>query len=122
MLRNLFLNSGPVAYPLLVISLVLFACLFAQTIAWVSAKISRRTYIPLFSFEKWIEPLGGIAVSLGLLGSVVGFIRAFGAFVLGQVEPHILVSGLSTAYYSTAFGLSLSIIALASSYIFSLAR
>ncbi|MCD5401822.1 MotA/TolQ/ExbB proton channel family protein [candidate division NPL-UPA2 bacterium] len=121
MLRELMVKSGPVAYPLLIVSLFLFACLFAEGSALLMAKLRRKACVPLFSFAKFVEPLSTIAVSLGLLGSVVGFIRAFRAFD-GQLNPHILVSGLSEAYYSTAFGLGLSILALVSAYIFSLAR
>ena len=67
--------------------------------------------------KKLIEPLEGVAVSLGLLGSVSGFIKAFGAFS-GQLDPARLSSGLKEAYYTTLVGLTLSIVAAVTCYLF----
>lgn len=118
MLRALLVKSGVVAFPLLVVSILLFGFIFSQTFFYFF-KHRRKENTGFFSSSKFIEPLAGIAVSLGLLGSVTGFIRAFSAFN-GKLDPNILTSGLSEAYYSTAFGLVLSIAALTSSYLFSL--
>lgn len=121
MLKHLILKSGLVGYPLLIISILLFGYIFGQIIAWLWAKLRHRDFFAEpYCHTRLIGPLGGIAVSLGLLGSVTGFIRAFSAFN-GKLDPTILTLGLSEAYYSTAFGLTLSIIALVSSYVFNLA-
>ena len=63
----------------------------------------------------------GVAVSLGLLGSVSGFIKAFGSFS-GLMDPTRLTAGLKEAYYTTLVGLTLSIIGMVSCYIFDFFR
>jgi len=63
-----------------------------------------------------LEPLAGMAVSLGLFGSVVGFIAAFGGFQQG-VNVSTLASGLSVAYWTTGVGIVTSLIATLGSYL-----
>lgn len=63
-----------------------------------------------------LEPLAGVAVSLGLFGSVVGFISAFSGFQQG-VNVSTLASGLSIAYWTTGVGIATSLIATLGSYL-----
>lgn len=112
MLREIFSKCGIVGYPLLVVSLLMFSFIFAQLLA-----IFRRGSQSGVAYKRLIEPLEGVAVSLGLLGSVSGFIKAFGAFS-GQLDPMRLTSGLKEAYYTTLVGLTISIIGAVSCYFF----
>lgn len=112
MLREIFSKCGIVGYPLLIVSLLIFGFIFAEIVA-----MFRRGSRDTRAYKKLIEPLEGVAVSLGLLGSVSGFIKAFGAFS-GQLDPMRLTSGLKEAYYTTLVGLTLSIVAAVSCYLF----
>jgi len=112
MLREVLSKCGFVGYPLLVVSLLMFSFIFAQVLS-----IFQRGSRIRADYKKLIEPLEGVAVSLGLLGSVSGFIKAFGAFS-GQLDPMQLTAGLKEAYYTTLVGLSLSIIGAISCYFF----
>jgi len=114
MLREIFTRCGFVGIPLFAISVLMFSFIFAHI---VSAFLSwGQNGIP---YKKLIQPLEGVAVSLGLVGSVSGFIKAFGAFG-GQLDPLRLTSGLKEAYYTTLVGLTLSIFGAVSCYIFDL--
>ena len=112
MLREIFVRCGIVGIPLLVVSVLMFSFIFAHLIAvfWRGSKGG-------IAYKKLIEPLEGVAVSLGLLGSVSGFIKAFGSFS-GQLNPAQLTGGLKEAYYTTLIGLSLSVIGAVSCYVF----
>jgi len=112
MLREIFSKCGFVGYPLLVVSLLMFSFIFAQLLS-----LFRRGGQSGLAYKRLIEPLEGVAVSLGLLGSVSGFIKAFGAFS-GQLDPMRLTSGLKEAYYTTLVGLTISIIGMVSCYFF----
>jgi len=112
MLREIFSKCGFVGYPLLFVSLLMFSFIFAQIL-----DIFRRGSQSGVAYKTLIEPLEGVAVSLGLLGSVSGFIKAFGAFS-GQLDPMRLTAGLKEAYYTTLVGLTISIIGAVSCYFF----
>ena len=62
-----------------------------------------------------LNVLGNIAPMIGLLGTVYGMIRAFGALVEsgGQPDPVTLAAGISTALVTTLWGLLVAIPALA---------
>ena len=112
MLKEIFTKCGIVGYPLLVVSVFMFSFVFAHIVSifWHGRKGG-------IAYKKLIEPLEGVAVSLGLLGSVSGFIKAFGSFS-GQLDPSQLTAGLKEAYYTTLVGLTLSIIGSVSCYVF----
>ena len=112
MLKEIFTKCGFVGYPLLIISIFMVSFIFAHI---VSIFWDRKT--GGIAYKKYIEPLEGVAVSLGLLGSVSGFIKAFGAFN-GQLDPMRLTLGLKEAYYTTLVGLTISIVGAVSCYIF----
>ena len=112
MLHEIFIRCGIVRYPLLGVSLLMFGFIFAHLIS-MFLRGSRGG----IAYKKLIEPLEGVAVSLGLLGSVSGFIKAFGSFS-GQLDPAQLTGGLKEAYYTTLIGLTLSIIGAVSCYVF----
>ncbi len=68
-------------------------------------------YLPMLHF------IGKISPSLGLLGTVTGMIKTFHYLSL-NVESQQLAQGISEALITTAFGLSISIPALAAYYYF----
>lgn len=67
-----------------------------------------RRYLRLFNGVATVTPL------LGLLGTVVGMIRAFNSIATSQAmgRPELLASGISQALLTTAAGLSVAIPAL----------
>jgi biopolymer transport protein ExbB len=70
--------------------------------------------LPILSVTAQVAPL------LGLLGTVVGMIRAFLAVerMAGRVEPSVLAGGIWEALITTAFGLSIAIPSLLFYYYF----
>ncbi len=70
-----------------------------------------------FELERHLTALGvvaSISPLLGLLGTVVGMIQVFTTLVVtGGGDPTTLAGGISTALITTAFGISVAIIAIA---------
>lgn len=66
--------------------------------------------------ERFLNPLGTIAVItplLGLLGTVIGMIKVFALIQMGGVgDPGLLAGGISEALITTAAGLTVAIPAL----------
>ena len=71
------------------------------------------------SHLRGLEMVAAIAPLLGLLGTVIGMVKAFAGIGDGgaQVDPAILASGIWEALLNTAAGLSVAIPALAAYYI-----
>ena len=114
MFEQLISKCGPFFIPQLLLSVTTFGLLLAYFMAWL-----RRELFPgEMPWEKTLEPLSGIAVTIGLLGSVVGFIVAFGGFQNG-LDVETLTLGLGTAYYTTGFGIVTSLAASLGSYMLS---
>jgi len=59
----------------------------------------------------YLAMLGNVAVLMGLLGTILGLIRAFGAVAEADAASKAteLAKGISEAMYNTAFGLSVAI-------------
>lgn len=79
-------------------------------------EIDRRARNELASLRKWLRTLelsASVAPLLGLLGTVLGMIAAFGELQAagGRVDPGLLAGGISTALLTTAGGLIVAIIA-----------
>jgi len=107
-------NCGVFAWLQIPLSVLVVGVLLAYALAYY-----RREILPGDApWEKTLEPLGGIAVTIGLLGSVAGFIVAFGSFKEGLDVPGI-VSGLGTAYWTTGLGIVTSLVASLGSYVLS---
>jgi len=105
-------NCGLFAWPQLGLSLLTAGVLIGYLIA------TARREIPSGScpWTRTLEPLAGISVTLGLLGSVVGFIGAFGGFCDG-LDVQRLTAGLSVAYWTTALGIITSLAACGGAYL-----
>ncbi|WP_033917023.1 MotA/TolQ/ExbB proton channel family protein [Campylobacter sputorum] len=75
-------------------------------------EVSQKTWSEQFEKGGWILGLCvGAAPQLGLLGTVVGMIKSFGALSI-QNNAIQVANGISEALYTTAFGLLVAIPAL----------
>lgn len=65
--------------------------------------------------------IASLATMLGLLGTVLGMIDVFSSIagLKSAVSPAMISSGIKKAMYTTAYGLSISIVALTVHYILS---
>ncbi len=68
----------------------------------------------LFRKVEYLNIIGNLAPLMGLLGTVLGMIRAFGAMqeMHGAYKPENLAGGISLALVNTFLGLAVAIIAL----------
>lgn len=108
---------GPFFVPQLTLSVLTVALVCGYGIAWWRGEL-RRAERP---WERTLDPLAGMAVSVGLLGSVVSFCIAFGGFTNGGFDVQRITAGLTTAYTTTAVGLVTSLIASLGSWVLSVA-
>ena len=62
----------------------------------------------------YLAMLGNVGVLMGLLGTILGLIRSFGAVANASAAEKAteLAKGISEAMYNTAFGLTVAIIAV----------
>jgi len=112
MIRLILNNCGVLAVPQLALSVLTAAVLAGYLIAW-----RRHELAP--GAKPWahtLEPLAGISTTVGLLGSVVGFIMAFAGFKDG-VDVSRLTQGLSAAYWTTGVGIVTSLVAMGGAYL-----
>ena len=119
-LRSLVSNPHPIAH-------VMDTTLRAGTDMSLSAE-DRDTEIDrvgseeirnLESYLRGLEVIANLSPLLGLLGTVIGMIKAFARLETAgtKVDPSILAGGIWEALLTTAFGLSVAIPALAAFYI-----
>ena len=73
----------------------------------------------LESYLRGLEVIANLSPLLGLLGTVIGMIKAFARLESAgtKVDPSILAGGIWEALLTTAFGLSVAIPALAAFYL-----
>ena len=110
-------SCGVFFVPQLVLSALTVALVLGYTIAWVRGEL-RRDHP---TWERTLDPLAGVAVTVGLLGSVVSFCVAFGGFTNAGFEIQRITAGLTTAYTTTAVGLVTSLVASLGAWVFSVA-
>ena len=106
-------SLGYFLYPQLAISAIVLGLCIAYALAAVRGELRHLADSP---WQRQLDPLGGIAVSLGLLGSVWAFTTAFGGFS-GGLDVDRIVDGLGTAYTTTGVGLVTAIMAALGSYV-----
>jgi hypothetical protein len=112
MAGDLWRACGAFAVPQALLSVLVLGLLVAYLLETVAGR-------PRDGSAPWrttLEPLGGIAVSLGLLGSVVGFIGSFGGFE-GPLRTEGVAAGLSLAYHTTAWGIVTALLASGGCYV-----
>jgi hypothetical protein len=112
MTGHLVESLGFFLYPQLAISVLVIGLCLSYMLAAARGELKSLSNAP---WRRQLEPLGGIAVSLGLLGSVWAFTKAFGGFA-GSIDVDRIVAGLGTAYTTTGVGLVTAIIAGLGSY------
>ncbi len=103
---------GLFLYPQLALSVLVVGLCLAYGLAGMRGQLRPSDNPP---WRRQLDPLAGIAVSVGLLGSVWAFTKAFGGFA-GGIDIERIVAGLGTAYVTTGVGLVTAIIAGVGSY------
>ena len=88
-----------------------------ETDGEVQAAMDEAALRELPKIEKrtgYLAMLGNVAVLMGLLGTILGLIRSFGAVANASASEKAteLAKGISEAMYNTAFGLTTAIIAI----------
>ena len=112
MIETLIDKCGFLFWPQMALNIAIWALFVGYLIALLKGDIrpGRRPW------EESLAPLGGLAVTLGLFGSVIGFVTAFSGFQKG-VDVSILARGLSVAYWTTGVGIVSSLSSTLGSYI-----
>jgi len=85
--------------------------------AAVQAALDEAALKELPNIEKrigYLAMIGNVAVLMGLLGTILGLIRSFGAVAEADAASKAteLAKGISEAMYNTAFGLATAILAI----------
>jgi biopolymer transport protein ExbB len=79
----------------------------------VSEAVDEATILEVPQLERnlvWLSTIYQVSPLLGLLGTVMGMIRAFTAIALkGTGDPQLLAGGISEALLTTAIGLSIAV-------------
>ena len=79
----------------------------------IALKVDRAIRIEVSNMERFVPLLGSIAAVapfVGLLGTVLGIIRAFKSLSISSAAgPQVVASGISEALVATAVGLSVAI-------------
>ena len=108
-------NCGLFALPQLFVSVMTGGLLAAYLVALRRRELAAGQT----PWTRTLEPLAAISTTLGLLGSVVGFIMAFGGFSEG-LDVERLTGGLAVAYWTTGVGIVTSLIATCGAYLLTL--
>jgi hypothetical protein len=105
-------NCGVFAWPQLLLSTLTVGIVGGYLVA------IRRGEIPAGQspWDRTLEPLAGIATTVGLLGSVAGFIVAFSGFGGESLNIERLTGGLSAAYWTTGVGIVTALFATVGAY------
>lgn len=112
MATHLIQALGVFLYPQLLLSVLVIGLCLAYLLAGLRGELAKAQRP---AWRRQLEPLGSIAVSVGLLGSVWAFMQAFGGFA-GGIDIDRIVAGLGTAYTTTGVGLVTAIIAAVGAY------
>ena len=114
MVSRLIETLGFFFYPQLTLSVLVIGLCLAYMLAAARGELRSLVERP---WRKQLDPLGGIAMSVGLLGSVWAFTIAFSGFTrAGGIDIDRIVDGLGQAYTTTGVGLVTAIIAAIGSY------
>jgi hypothetical protein len=105
-------KCGILWWPQLALNIAVLAIVIGYSYAWWRREIPKGQR----PWEARLDPLANVAVAVGLLGSVQGFIMAYDVFQKG-VEVSALAHGLSVAYWTTGVGLITSLTATLGTYL-----
>jgi hypothetical protein len=104
-------QCGVFAWPQLVLSMLTVGIVAGYLVALRRGEIAPGER----PWDRTLEPLAGIATTVGLLGSVAGFIVAFSGFG-EQLDVERLTGGLSSAYWTTGVGIVTALFASGGAY------
>ena len=106
-LAKLFLDGGPVMWPILGLSVIGLAILFWKALELRAGRRNARGLVVVSTIIT-AEPM------LGILGTVTGIIKTFGALnaSAGAADPLAATAGIGEALITTAAGLIASLILL----------
>jgi len=66
-----------------------------------------------FKFPDWLKDIGVLALSVGILGQIIGLYGAFkGIEQLGQVSQEMMVGGIKVSSITTIYGLIIYILSI----------
>lgn len=66
-----------------------------------------------FKYPQWIKEMGILALSMGILGQIIGLYSAFkGIEQMGQVSQEMMAGGLKVSSITTMYGLLIYILSL----------
>ena len=69
--------------------------------------------VSFWKFPKWIKEIGLLALSIGILGQIIGLYGAFkGIEQMGGVSQEIMAGGLKVSSISTIYGLLIYILSI----------
>jgi biopolymer transport protein ExbB len=135
-IEDLMALGGPVMWPLLVVSILLWTLvlerywfmfsilprLIAYQRARAQSATSRvvaqtETLLAVWRFLRLIKTLSGVLPMLGLLGTVTGIIETFDLIrVFGSAETRIVARGISQALITTLAGLVMGLFGVGIGY------
>jgi len=105
-------KCGALFWPQLVLNVAVWTLIIGYLLTWL-----RRGLLPgQRPWQESLDPLASMALTLGLFGSVIGFISAFSGFQKG-VDVGVLARGLSLAYWTTCVGIVTALSANLGAYI-----
>ena len=104
-LAKLFLDGGPVMWPILGLSVIGLAILFWKALELRAGRRNARGLVVVSTIIT-AEPM------LGILGTVTGIIKTFGALnaSAGAADPLSATAGIGEALITTAAGLVASLV------------
>ena len=103
-LIDIFLKGGPVMWPILGLSILGLAILIWKAFEFRAGRVNAKG-LTIVSTIITAEPM------LGILGTVTGIIRTFGAFKLSDAaSPIAATAGIGEALVTTAAGLVATLI------------
>jgi hypothetical protein len=111
MFREIFEHCGVFAWP----QLVVWGVTVSILAGYVLGRLRGEAAPGRTPWTRTLEPLAGIATTLGLLGSVAGFLVAFQGFG-GRLDVEKLMAGLAKAYWTTGVGIATALVASVGSW------
>ena len=108
MIRSLIDGTGAFFWPQLALQVFTAGIVVADLVALKRGEVPAGTA----PWEKHLGWLSAFATSIGLFGTVVGFIQSFACF-RGSIDVQRVSAGLAVAFWTTFNGMITSMVAMA---------